>query len=264
MMNTTAKIFTLLSLSLLISCKPQSETPSQADCPPEAKESDAILFSTLWLQNAPEATIARKQAYQWAEKQMAENLQRYSKSKKPWAVVLDLDETVLDNSPYEARLIQEGGSFSPETWDAWVAEANADLLPGAADFLNKAAEMGLAVFYISNRDQAGLGATIKNMARYQLPFADSAHVLLKTDSSDKTARRLKVEENHKIILLLGDQMGDFAEAEQLEAMPADSLNNHFVLIPNPMYGAFTKLSEEEKAAHSNKLAAWKQNLKTKK
>lgn len=263
-MNTTAKIFTLLSLSLLISCTQNPAVTNEENCPAEAKESDAILFSALWLQNAQEAHLAREQAFKLATWQLEKNFEGYSRIKKPSAVVLDLDETVLDNSPYEARVIQEGSSFELDSWNDWVAEANADLVPGAESFLQKAAEMGLTVFYISNRDHSGLGATLQNMERYNLPFADSSHVLLKTDSSNKTARRNKVEENHKIILLIGDQMGDFAEAEQLESMSADSLNNHFVLIPNPMYGAFTKLTDEEKAAHANKLEAWKQNLQPKK
>lgn len=263
MMNTTARIFTLLSLFLLGACQQSKE--KNTPYPPTAQDSDAILFGTLWLQSAREAELARSQAFSLAKAKLTINQLLFSGDERPKAVVLDLDETVLDNSPYEARLIKDGESFSPESWQAWVEEANADLIPGALDFLLQAQKNGLEVFYISNRSVEGLGATLKNLQAFDLPFADSSHVLLKTDSSDKTARRNKVEESHKIILLIGDQMGDFAEAEQLESIPLDSLNRHFVIIPNPMYGSFTKLSDSLlQANEGSKLKAWKEKLVLKK
>lgn len=264
MKNITAKIFTLISIALISSCN--RPTQNIEPCPDPAQESDAILLSTLWLQISEEAQIAREQAYDMAWLKLEQNLKLYTskerpKLKKP-AVVLDLDETVLDNSPYEARLVQTGNSFESETWSAWVNEADARLIAGAEEFLQKASSQGLEIFYISNRSEANLGATLKNMKQYNLPFTDSAHVLLKSDSSDKTARRNKVELQNKIILLIGDQLGDFAEVEQMKSFPADSLSNHFVLIPNPMYGSFTRLSESEKEQYPSKLKAWKRKLRT--
>ncbi len=264
MKNITAKIFTLISIAFIASCN--RPTQNIEPCPDPARDSDAILLSTLWLQTSDEAKIAREQAYDMAWQKLQKNLELYSEKvfqagKKP-AVVLDLDETVLDNSPYEARLIQKGTSFESETWSAWVNEAEAHLIAGADEFLQKASAEGIEIFYISNRSEANLGATLKNMEQYNLPFTDSAHVLLKSDDSDKTARRNKVEAQNKIILLIGDQLGDFAEVEQMKSFPADSLSNHFVLIPNPMYGSFTRISESEKEKYPGKLEAWKQKLRT--
>lgn len=258
MMNTTAKIFTLISLTFLGACNQVGEVPP---CPDPASNSDAILFSTLWLQTAQEAELARKQAFSLAKAKLTINQLLFSGDERPKAVVLDLDETVLDNSPYEARLIKNGESFKPETWNTWVAEANADLIPGAKDFLMQTDKNGLEIFYISNRDQSGLRATLQNLKAHGLPNADSTHVLLKSESSDKTARRQQVEETHQIILLIGDQMGDFAEQAQLSEISEDSLHRHFVLIPNPMYGAFTKINDSLlEAENGNKLRAWKQKL----
>lgn len=265
-MNTTAKIFTLISIGLLSACQsPNEKTPP---CPEGEKESDAILMSTLWLQTATEAKTAREQAFDLAYLRLEQNNKLYTAShqelkQKTAAVVLDLDETVLDNSPYEARVIKNAGKFEMDSWSQWVEEAQADLIPGAEDFLQEAMNLGLEIYYISNRSHERLGPTLKNMQAYKLPFADSAHVFLRKEDSDKSGRRAAVDSAHKIILIVGDQMGDFAEAEALEQIATDSLRQHFVLIPNPMYGSFTRLSESEEAAFDTKLAAWREKLNSK-
>lgn len=263
-MKITARIFTLISLSLLFSCQtPEAKTK---DCPPAAQKSDALIMSTLWLQTAPEAQLARQQAFSSAWHKLKNHYQHYksrSRDTSKAAIVLDIDETVLDNSPYEARLIQFGESYDPRTWEQWVKEARAALVPGARAFLLQAEKAGLEIFYISNRQHNTLGPTLQNLQAHHLPFADSAHVLLKTKSSDKTARRQKVAEEHDILLLIGDQLGDFAEAHQIQSISMDSLNQHFSLIPNPMYGSFTRLKDLKEDSNSDALEAWKQKLRIK-
>lgn len=254
-MKPIAKIFTLISLGGLLACQgPKNEEP-----PRPRGESDHLTAAVLWLQKGETARLAREQAYHYAwlllEKQLETGLKADS-----LAVVLDLDETVVDNAPYEARIIQDGGKFEPETWSEWVQEAQADLIPGAFQFLSKADSAGFQIFYISNRSVENLGPTLENLIALQVPQADSNRVLLRSESSDKTARREQVRETFTIALLVGDQLGDFsAEFASAEA----KLQNKIVVIPNPMYGDFLKLPDSIKQSQLNLNEALKGQLNPK-
>ena len=72
-------------------------------------------------------------------------------SKLPPAVILDIDETVLDNSYYQARQVRDNSAFAAETWDRWCLEARATAIPGALEFTRDAEKRGVTVFYITNR-----------------------------------------------------------------------------------------------------------------
>lgn len=235
----------LLNIALLvalISCEPKS--PAVVEYDPRKDLSEELSGAVLWYQNSAEMRASYLQAYNYG-KILLKNKLDTSKSEQPMAVVLDLDETVLDNSPYEAMLIQKGLTFSSSTWNEWTTMATAELLPGAQDFLNFADSTGVEVFYISNRTVSVLGPTLENLSRFNLPNADSAHVLLKQDTSDKTPRRNIVKENYDIVLFLGDNLTDFSQiyADRNEQMAKDlvdenktELLNNFVMFPNPMYG----------------------------
>lgn len=256
MMNTTAKIFTLISLLALAACQnpsPKIEAKEKAD------NSDHLTAAVLWLQKGETARLAREQAFDYA-RLLLELKTIHLDSVSNLAVVLDLDETVVDNSPYEARVIEDEKSFEMESWSAWVNEANADAVPGALEFLHYADSMGFSLFYVSNRSIENLGPTLANLKLLGVPQADSTTVLLREDSSDKTARRALVSESHEIILLIGDQIGDiaadFASAEK-------DLQHKFVIIPNPMYGDYTRLPDSIKNAYPNLGEALKTQLNTK-
>ncbi len=214
---------------------------------PDVVLSDQLMMSTLWMQRSEEARFLQRQVYKLAETKLQTNMTK-GYSKKPMAIILDLDETVLDNSPYEARLVLNRENFTNESWSKWVMEAQADLVPGAKEFLDMANRMGVEIFYVSNRSETHLGATIKNLQKFELPFADESHVLLKGgDNSSKTERREIIKERFKVVLLVGDQMSDFTEEPFIEEQAMmegfispmlDSANAYFVLLPNPIYGAF--------------------------
>lgn len=256
MMNTTGKIFTLISLFGLMACQRPIETSGENQ---KNENSDHLTAAVLWLQKGETARLAREQAFDYA-KLLLELKSFHLDSHSHLAVVLDLDETVVDNSPYEARVIQDGKSFDRQSWSAWVNEANADAVPGALEFLHFADSLGFSLFYVSNRSVENLGPTLANLVDLGVPQADSTTVLLKEDTSDKTARRAIVSENHEIILLIGDQIGDiaadFAAAEK-------ELQNKFVIVPNPMYGDFTNLPDSIKDAHPSIGEALKTQLITK-
>lgn len=240
-----------IALSIILTaCGSNKSTTNEVATPPAPATplSDQLLLSTLWVQHSLEAKYIYRQSYQQATDKTYENMKSY-RGKKPLAVILDLDETVLDNSPYEARLIRNGANYSPESWSKWVNEAQADVIPGAREFLHDMEAHHIEVFYISNRRRDFLEPTMQNLQKLELPFADPEHILLKTeDSSDKTERREMVKQGFKVVLLVGDQMGDFAEPQLINDMQSassdhgtagqDSIYQYFVLLPNPMYGSF--------------------------
>jgi 5'-nucleotidase (lipoprotein e(P4) family) len=256
MKNIFAKIFTLISALAFVSCNSGTNDTSG-----ESRSSDALIMSTLWLQKSHEARWLLEQNYEQAKGKLMVNRMVYAYSPK-LAVVLDLDETVLDNSPYEARVIKEGSSFSKDSWTAWVQEAKADLIPGSKSFLNFADSLGVEIFYISNRSIENLGATINNLNAHRLPNADSSHILLKNDNSDKTFRRALVSKQSRIILLIGDQLGDFNESVSYEMR--DTMLQHFILLPNPIYGNFSRLPDSIKPnTETEKLSWFRQQLNSK-
>src|SRR5690606_35019318 len=124
------------------------------------------LHATLWTQTAAEYRAVALQTYAAARERLADALADPSWSAEvaqlraggfealPPAVILDVDETVLDNAPYQARLIRDGGVYTPETWAAWVEEAAAAAVPGALAFTRAADSLGVAVIYLTNRRAA--------------------------------------------------------------------------------------------------------------
>ena len=208
---------------------------------------DPLLQATSWYQHSAEMKALCYQAYHWAGRELV--LRISEGSEKPLAVVLDIDETVLDNSPQTAQQIVDREPYTDEMWDEWCLLARAEPLPGALEFTREASNLGIEVFYISNRRIHLLDVTLQNLMEAGFPNADSGHVLLKTDTSVKDARREKVRETHEIALLVGDNLGDFSgifddrnggRAVQQVWENRDRFGTRFILLPNPMYGGWEK------------------------
>ena len=185
------------------------------------------------------------QAYDKGKMLLKIKMDTLSDSKLKPAVVLDLDETVLDNSPYEARLFLEGENYSSESWENWCKEAQAEALPGAVDFLNFADSLGIKIFYVSNRKIGVFEPTLKNLQTLNLPQAEKDHLLLRTTKSDKTERREMIKSDHQILLYIGDNLTDYSQtfAERDSTLGKDLVKKHqkellhnFIMLPNPMYG----------------------------
>lgn len=216
----------------------------QAD---QINHQDHLLQAALWFQQSAEMKALCYQAFYWADVKLEEQIEE--SGDKPLAIVLDIDETVLDNSPQTARQIIDGEAFNDDMWDEWCSLAEAKSIPGALEFTQEADEMGVEVFYISNRRSHLMDVTLKNLRSLEFPNADVDHVLLKTDSSVKDGRRDKVRETHKIVLLIGDNLGDFSgifddradrEAHQALEKYRDKFGTEFIVLPNPMYGSWEK------------------------
>ncbi len=232
----------------------------KSDHKPSASN-DYLLAATLFQQTAAEKRALSYQAYNIA-KQKLDNELKKSRLTKKLAVVVDIDETVLDNSPFEAKSILENTDY-PTYWNEWCEKASAKPIAGSLEFLNYAKSQGVEVFYITNRKDHLMNCTLENLQKYNFPFADTTHLLMRTKDSNKEPRREKVESNHEIVLLIGDNLGDFlhdfdGRSSNYRYNLTDSLQyefgNRFIMLPNPMYGTWMNvlvennpdLSKEEK------------------
>lgn len=203
------------------------------------------LMGDRYQQASGEVRALQLQAYNVATRRLDQLLAAHHGSKPP-AVVLDLDETVLDNSPYEAASVLDGFSF-PKHWDQWVEAARAPLIPGARAFLRHADARGVAIFYVSNRSEQYEAATIANLKRDGLPQVSRESVRLKGPS--KKHRRDAISQHHDILLLVGDTLHDFdaefagtslASQRATVMRMRHAFGNRFIVLPNASYGSWTK------------------------
>lgn len=258
-MKRLSVILGLVAGIVATSCTPK--TDNQTDGEPMTH----LLLATAWFQQSAEMRACYYQSYMLAKMALKENLQNY-KGAKPAAVVLDIDETVLDNSPFEAKLMADRQNYSDSAWMAWSAREEALALPGAAEFIAYARELGVDVFFISNRVLDERERTLKNLATAGMAV-DSAHLLLydlSKGTSCKDERRDLVSETHEIILFIGDNLGDYTSLfdrrdSSLALHLADSLyedfGRKFIILPNPMYGEW----ENAIYGHNHKLPMTEKN-----
>jgi 5'-nucleotidase (lipoprotein e(P4) family) len=170
------------------------------------------------------------------------------KGPKPWAVVLDLDETVLDNSQYQVEIDQRGESYGSESWRAWVEREEAGAVPGARAFLEAARARGASIVFLSNRKVAAEAATQANLQALNL-WSEGDLLCLQADTKDKAPRRAQLQdgvgacslgEPTRVGLYLGDNINDFPLAGERGApAPLSLVGRQYFVLPNPMYGEFT-------------------------
>ncbi len=230
---------------MMFSCKCETKTE-------EVKDNDAMLYSTLYVQRAAEYKALCYQAYNTAHLSLNEKIENYEGDKK-LAVVVDIDETVLDNSPHAARSILENTSY-PKYWDEWCNLAEAKAVPGSLEFLKYAESKGVETFYISNRKAHLTAVTLKNLQLRGFPFANEDHILLRTSTSDKEERRNKVKETHDILIFCGDNLGDFSSTydgqstKKRNLLAFEQMNEFgstYIALPNPTYGAWLSAMTKE-------------------
>jgi 5'-nucleotidase (lipoprotein e(P4) family) len=221
------------------------------------------LNAVLWIQTSAERRASKVQTYRAAERQLlaalndlnwTAALEQFGEYQKlPPAVILDLDETVLDNSAMQARLIAQKKTFDNAEWTKWVEERRAALVPGAIDFLKVAHANGVAIFYVTNRvcDPAKPDdPTVELLRRLSVPFSQH-RLFCRTDTSDKSPRRSRIAAAFRVLLLIGDDFNDFLTIPPLQANVAGRLalveahdrywGERWFVIPNPMYGSWEQV-----------------------
>jgi 5'-nucleotidase (lipoprotein e(P4) family) len=234
---------------------------------------DGKLWSSLWQQKAAEYKALCFQAYNFARLRVDQNILK--SPVKPWVIVTDIDETLLDNSPNSVHQALLGKDYEAAAWAEWTAMAKADTVPGAPSFLKYAASKGIVIYYITNRAESERAATLKNLQKYGFPNADDAHLILRANgtSSSKEDRRQEVAKTHEIMMLLGDNLADFSSlfdhktvAERVKNVQQAStlFGKYFIIIPNANYGDWESSLYEYnyKLTPVQKEEIYKKNLKS--
>lgn len=231
-------------------------------CSSSKSLNDSTTSATLWVQNSAEYKAITTMVYQSASSELntALNVRSWTASLEQEnalykellpAVILDVDETVLDNAPFQARLIKNNESYSPEKWNDWVREENADAVAGALAFTKEAARKGITVFYLTNREASVEDATYDNLEKLGFPLKEDTDVLLTKNersgwTSEKINRRQFVAKNYRILMLFGDNLNDFLPADditneqrkQLVDKHRQRFGTQWFVLPNPVYGSW--------------------------
>jgi 5'-nucleotidase (lipoprotein e(P4) family) len=213
---------------------------------PSAKDRNEYLTgATLWFQTAGEARALMFQTYRLAKHLLDADLKvKRKKGTLPPAIIVDVDETVLDNSPFEARVIVTGESY-PKGWDEWIKAAKAKAIPGAVDFLSYAHGKGVRIFYLTNRKEPQKADTAKNLKDVGFPDVTEETMICRTAESSKEGRRQKIREKYRVVMLVGDNLNDFDKAYEQKTVAdrmksvessKDKFGTEYLVIPNPMYG----------------------------
>ncbi|MPQ44648.1 5'-nucleotidase, lipoprotein e(P4) family [Clostridium tarantellae] len=212
------------------------------------KLTNGALLATVWQQESGEAKALRYQAYNSAMKYIDEL--SANPGDKPYAVTLDLDETVVDNVPWPAYMIKHNELATNDNWNNWCRKVDAKAIDGAKEFTDYAKEHGIEVFYVSNRSNEVLPHTIENMKKLNLVNADEDHIFLMADANDtsnKDARWNKIREKYNLAMYCGDSLGDFPsgydeksnnERRGIVDKNANNFGTKFIVLPNPTYGDF--------------------------
>ena len=233
-----------------------------------AADNEYQVSGILFMQKAAEYRALCYQAFNLAKLQLdadEKNRKKLSKveRKKPRAVVVDIDETVLDNSPAQASNVKNRAPFDIKNWYAWGEMRKAKAIPGAVEFLNYATSKGAKVFYVSNRDEVQKQATIDNLKSAGFQDVDTENVVLRGQESTKEPRRLAISQKYRIAILMGDNLNDlsnvferksvadrFAEVDKTKS----EFGARFIVLPNAMYGdwesaiyEYQRLTEAQKA-----------------
>jgi acid phosphatase len=192
-------------------------------------------------------------------------------SSLPEAIVMDVDETVLDNSSYQAELILQHSKYDGETWDSWISSRDAEVIPGAISFINEAKNMGIEIIFITNRecklrenDSSPCPQemdTIINLSKVGIAGVKPENIYLKNEkegwSSEKKSRRKIVAEKYRIIMLFGDDLSDFLPdlqkvSEQRAKLVLDYSKNwgtKWFVLSNPIYGSWLQVLDSPRSQY---------------
>jgi len=236
-----------------------------------SQRKDERLHSTLWVQTSAEYAVSTIQVYAMAGDHLepAVNDENWSALSQPGArdrpsaIIIDIDETVLDNAGHAARAIIARESFNVDAWHAWVREAAAPAVPGAIDYLRKVNEMGVTIFYVSNRLHDLEDPTRRNLESLGCPLRTDIDVVLLREERpgwgrDKSPRRDWVAREFRVLQVVGDDLGDFVrvpegsdheDRTEIARSHENQWGRKWFLLPNPIYGGWEEALMQ--GEHSN-------------
>ncbi len=243
-----------LSLAVLICVLlVAGNSSAQAQAPAIGREAGAEneyqTGAILWIQSSAEYRALAYQTFSLAKLRLDQALahRKSRRSSKPPAIIVDVDETVLDNSRFQAELVLRRVAYTSEAWRAWCDRAEAGVVPGAVEFLTYASRRGVRVFYITNRHQPEKTGTISNLKKLGFPGVSEETVMIREQdtTASKESRRQTVAMRYRVVLLAGDNLNDFtdhfagksiADRKAQVDRERSEFGSRFIVVPNPMYG----------------------------
>ena len=233
-------------------------------------QAETETMGLLWMRTSAEYIALVYQGYNVAMNAVKMAVTDPSHQRKPLAIVLDADETVVDNTKLMGESIVNGnGRFDAPWWRQAVHQGKSQAMPGAVEFLNEVHKQGVEIFYVSNRyAPVNLDVTIQNFKELGFPSVDKDHVLLFEKDSDKQPRFDMIAKKYYVVVYMGDNAGDFpigtkgktlAERNAIIDAHKEDFGTIFVVFPNPAYGSwvsalakgYQNLSPEEQKQVNN-------------
>jgi 5'-nucleotidase (lipoprotein e(P4) family) len=213
---------------------------------PSPPERASLPPAIHWSRNAAEHSAVFRQTYRLATERLRG--MAAGRAAGSWGVIMDADETVLDNSTYQKERAALGGEFTPESWDAWVRRIEAAALPGASEFIAGVRALGGRVAIVTNRTEAVCPETRENFVRVGIVV--DVVLCRPPESGDKNPRFRAVQDGItgsglaplEVLMYVGDNIQDFpGQRQELRMMAAPAyaaFGDRYIILPNPMYGSW--------------------------
>jgi 5'-nucleotidase (lipoprotein e(P4) family) len=236
------------------------ESSSSSRASPSLAASDDRLGATLWQTTSAEYRVLAQSIYGAAkshlEHALADHLwtalpvQGETFQRLPPAVIMDIDETVIDTSPFQTLLIQNRTRFNRMLWREWSTQNKPGPVPGALDFISFAQSRGVTVFFVTNRDYATEPLTRNHLTSAGIKLPDHIDTVLSQNERpewgiDKSSRRDFIARSYRVLMLFGDDLGDFIseyraspQVRMSEAMKHNEWGKKWFMLPNAMYGSW--------------------------
>jgi 5'-nucleotidase (lipoprotein e(P4) family) len=236
-------IFTLATAAL--SCSPATRPgPTPAPTPTAGASYPTEL---RWVRTSAEYRALVLQTYREAGAHLVSASRGLARGS--WAVILDLDETMIDNSEYQRRLGAAHARYSDSSWDRWVREDAAPALPGAVEFTHQVHALGGRVAIVTNHAESLCDVTRKHLVAVGI----EADLVLcqQPGSGDKNPRFRLIQSGGAapgvppltVLEWIGDNIQDFpmlTQAARNDPTVLAEFGNKYFVLPNPMYGSWEK------------------------
>lgn len=238
MFNISRKIFYFfigLTLLYFFNLKGAAFEPQLVEQISQKDLNEQSILAINWIQNSGEYRALAYQAFNIGQMEF-DRAMEYDVLNP--AVIVDLDETLLDNTPYQAALIGTEESFNSETWNQWILAEETRVVPGGVEFVNNIQKHGGKVFFVSNRGQSQVNdekendleiATMNNMLKLGFNDVSEETLLLKGEFAKNingkldTSKKWRMEAiangevdgiKYSIVMLVGDNLNDFSEIDK--------------------------------------------------
>ncbi len=234
----------------LAALEPGIDIPNKLDHPHER------LNTTIWMATSGEYYACAKEVFNSAtakldlalrDKMWTASTEQFANGKYsdlPPAIIVNLDDAVWNNNPYESRLVLQNTQYDYESFAQWCNEANCVAIPGAKQFLQHARDLGCSIIYISPRGDDLRDATLRNLQRVHFPYDPSCDDLLLDGMWGDHDKREQVAQKFRVLLIVSESLGDFAHGAQappavrreLAERYAENWGLKWFILPNPVYG----------------------------